>query len=750
MSNGGMTSPAPIPESHPKTEPAGPWSWERMKRFARFGMVGVSGFAVNEVSLAMFVSIFGVNYLVGAVLATQCSTLWNFALIELWAFRGLDVKKSSVRRLMLFLLVNNAALLLRGPILVVLTSAVGLNYLLSNLVSLGVLTIVRFAVADSWIWAVHSKHGEGVTPDPPIGPSNGDDEWTEIAGEVAIASVPGAELLQDHERDAAPEERRFSRVALRDELVRTVSFSAGVETVPAGIAPGSTMLAVVEEAETEPDPVPEPSPLKHAWVWPAAIAAVAVAVRVWDLNRIGFNSDEVVYSSQAALLAGKSHYEQLFTLFRAHPLVFQALLSLVYRVSMSDYLARLLSVAFGLGTVVAGYWAARSLYGRRVALIAAAILAVMPYEVVVNRQVLLDGPMVFFATLALGLTARFVKTREPGWLYSATVALGLTILTKETGILVAVAMYAFLVLTPQLRVRLRNFVVSFAILGAFVFVFPLAVALGKRSNTGEQFFLWQVLRRPNHGILFYFEHVPQALGLGVVLLAIVGLCVLRRDRSWREMLLICWIVIPTIFFVVWPVKGFQYLLPIAPAVAILAGRALAALPVRGSLSFKGWRLPAALVTGIVGAVVATSLLLPTFWAIRPSDATTVNAGAGGLPGGREAGSWIGRVAPIGAKVITIGPSMSNVVRYFGGRESFGLSVSTNPLHRNPVYEPVGNADLRLRQGEIQYLVWDATSASRSPRFASELIDLAHRYHGRVMHRERVGGRDVIVVYQVRP
>jgi hypothetical protein len=54
----------------------------------------------------------------------------------------------------LFFAVNNVALLLRGPILVVLTSFVGLNYLVSNLISLGVLTIARFAIADSWIWAV--------------------------------------------------------------------------------------------------------------------------------------------------------------------------------------------------------------------------------------------------------------------------------------------------------------------------------------------------------------------------------------------------------------------------------------------------------------------------------------------------------------------------------------------------------------------------------------------------------------------
>jgi hypothetical protein len=162
------------------------------------------------------------------------------------------------------------------------------------------------------------------------------------------------------------------------------------------------------------------------------------------------------------------------------------------------------------------------------------------------------------------------------------------------------------------------------------------------------------------------------------------------------------------------------------------------------------RVPAVVISITVGAVLAVTLLLPTWDAVKPSDATVVDAGAGGLPRGREAGTWIGANAPIGAKVITIGPSMSNLVRYFGARESFGLSVSTNPLHRNPVYEPVGNADLRLRRGEIQYLVWDATSANRAPGFASQLVDLANRFHGRVVHTERVAGQSVIVVYQVRP
>lgn len=757
MTSEATASPGPIPDPHSSTGLIRAGSLERVKRFARFGAVGASGFVVNELALGFFVAVFDVHYLVGAVLATQVSTLWNFALVELWAFREVDAKRSAARRLLLFFLLNNAALLLRGPILVVLTDVAGLNYLVSNLVSLGALTLVRFTISDSWIWASH--RGDEHVVD--LGdPDDGADAWTEIAGEVAIATVPGAELMEGVEPPGELPRRRFVRVPHRQPSSMTAATGAGgrigsasgaLLTVAPAPSGAEADAAADAEATAEGDAQPERStPRMPRWVLPAGIAVVALAVRLWNLDRIGFNSDEVVYSSQAALLAGKSHYEQLFTLFRAHPLLFQSLLSVVYRVSMSDYLARLLSALFGLGTVAVCFWAARSLYGRRVALVAAAIVAVMPYSVIVTRQVLLDGPMVFFATLALGLMARFVETRRSEWLYATSVALGLTFLTKETGILVAVAVYTFVVLTPQVRIRARELAISLAILGSLLVVFPLAVALGKQSKTGGEFFLWQVLRRPNHGFAFYFDHVPTALGLGVVAVALVGLWVLRHDRSWRESLLLCWILVPTTFFLLWPVKGYQYLLPIAPAVAILAARGLAALPTKGWISGKRWRVPAVLVTGVVGAVVAATLLIPTWTAIRPTTDPTVDAGAGGVPGGREAGEWIGASAPIGAKVVTIGPSMSNLVRYFGARESFGLSVSPNPLHRNPVYEPVGNADLRLRRGEIQYLVWDATSASRSPRFASKLVELAGKYHGHVVHRERVGGRDAIVVYQVRP
>jgi dolichol-phosphate mannosyltransferase len=122
-------------------------------RFARFGVVGVSGLVVNTLVLALMTDVAGLFYVVSAVIATQASTLWNFCFTELWVFSDRDHKRGRATRMALFFLMNNTALALRGPVLVLLTSGLGIHYVVSNIISLVGLTLIRFALADTWIWA---------------------------------------------------------------------------------------------------------------------------------------------------------------------------------------------------------------------------------------------------------------------------------------------------------------------------------------------------------------------------------------------------------------------------------------------------------------------------------------------------------------------------------------------------------------------------------------------------------------------
>ena len=100
-----------------------------------------------------------------------------------------------------------------------------------------------------------------------------------------------------------------------------------------------------------------------------------------------------------------------------------------------------------------------------------------------------------------------------------------------------------------------------------VLAFPLALRLAGASQTGNSYLAWQLFRKQNHPLSFYLTTVPVAIGLAVVGLALVGLVANHRNLDWREWLLCSWAVAPIVFFTVMPVKGFQYLLPIAPVAA---------------------------------------------------------------------------------------------------------------------------------------------------------------------------------------
>ena len=122
-------------------------------RFGRFGLVGVSGLVVNTLLLALATDVLGFWYIAGALIATQGSTLWNFLLTDRWVFRRSEPSMGFAGRLLSFTAMNNIALLLRVPLLFAMVSGLGVNHLAANVISLLALSLLRFGVADSYIWA---------------------------------------------------------------------------------------------------------------------------------------------------------------------------------------------------------------------------------------------------------------------------------------------------------------------------------------------------------------------------------------------------------------------------------------------------------------------------------------------------------------------------------------------------------------------------------------------------------------------
>ena len=497
------------------------------------------------------------------------------------------------------------------------------------------------------------------------------------------------------------------------------------------------------------------------WTVLGVVLTAGTSLRLWQIDAFGFNSDEAVYAGQAAAIAAIPGLVEIFPVFRAHPLLFQVLTASVFSVDFSPLAARLLSVAFGLGTVVLAYLLGRTLYGRTAGLLSGAFVALMPYHVVVTRQVLLDGPMVFFTTLSLYLLARFGSSQRPGWLVASSAALGLAVLTKETAIILVGAVYAFIALAPDIRVRLRDIGAAIGMLAVVVSAFPLTLALasGGGSRSAGSYLVWQLFRRPNHEWTFYPTVVPFAVGVVLLIVAASGVWLLRREGSWRERLLLAWIAVPVVFFQLWPTKGYQYLLPAAIPVAVLGARLIARVAA-GAHIRPGVPARAGRFLAVALFIVTAGSLAQTSWGrVQPVTSDQYLAWSGGIPGGREAGDWIQATVPAGARLVTIGPSMANILQFYGHRPALGLSVSPNPLRRNPSYQPVVNPDLQIRHGDVQYLVWDAFSAARSSHFADVLLAYVERYNGTLVHEEAVTVRDgsgsasvrpVIQIYHVHP
>jgi hypothetical protein len=504
--------------------------------------------------------------------------------------------------------------------------------------------------------------------------------------------------------------------------------------------------------EPDEDPTPWSNRLSLPWsgavptqVWLVLTLVVGLLARVVNLNALGFNSDEAVYAGQAASLAGNPLFVNQFPVFRAHPLLLPTLLSPLFSSGTPDLRGRVVVALLGVATLYAAYLVGRELYGPKTGVLGALILALMPYHLVVTRQLLLDGPAVLCITFSFWMFIRYVKTERFEWLAASAAMLGLAVLTKETSAVLIGSMILFLLISPQVRRPGRAVALMIGVAVIVSLAFPLAIDLAGRKSTGQNYLAWQLTRSSNHASTFYLTVIPSAIGWLVVAAAAAAF-LFKGNRTWRELLLAFWILVPFIILEVYPLKGYQYLLPLAPAVAILAARGLATM----HLPARWDHHTTTIVRPLVIAVVLASLIPGAWSVIFPSGTGSTVAGQGGTPGGREAGKWVGSHLVPGTELMTIGPSMANILEYYGHRPAQGLSVSTDPLHRNPSYTPIYNPDRSVRGGQFSYLVWDAFSAKRSPTTAHRLQVLVAKYNGVPVHTERIDGRPIIVIYQVRP
>ena len=125
------------------------------KRWLAFSVVGAFGIVVQVAFLAAFTSALSLHYLLATALAVEAAVVHNFIWHERWTWRDRSRQDPAGQwqRLLRFQIANGALSLGGNVILMhVFVAACGLNYTVSNLLSIGVCALLNFIASDHWVF----------------------------------------------------------------------------------------------------------------------------------------------------------------------------------------------------------------------------------------------------------------------------------------------------------------------------------------------------------------------------------------------------------------------------------------------------------------------------------------------------------------------------------------------------------------------------------------------------------------------
>lgn len=377
------------------------------------------------------------------------------------------------------------------------------------------------------------------------------------------------------------------------------------------------------------------------------------------------------------------------------------------------------------------YWLAKGLWGRSVALLAALLIALDPFVIGYSRVAHVDALLAHFLFIGVLLLLTYRQTGyQARWLVLAAIAAALAILTKIPAIFLFPFFWLVVVTDPAMRnlqalkARLKDFIIYSLIIGLiFVTLWPAIiwvpnpqgnVLVLKRDFT-------QAALTPHHMVEDYTlnsAHYPLALLarttpeilIGVILLITTMLALAWRRRSVpaatnvKSLWLLCGYVF---FFIVMMTigakKGDRYILPVWPALALLAaaGYQQLALFVAPYIRRQSTRVFVGLSLIILLASVTTIVRYHPYAIAYASPLFPDNLSQelGWGEGLEQVAAWLNTNAPA-----------SVVASWYP--EELGAYTSAQVAHINA-----------HQQGKVQYVVLYRNMFGRAPdHYANDFID----------------------------
>jgi hypothetical protein len=499
----------------------------------------------------------------------------------------------------------------------------------------------------------------------------------------------------------------------------------------------------------------------HTALFLAAIVGIAALPRLWGITEVGLRGDEAVYAGQAAVLSGDDELDRYFVLAsrgNSNFLFYQQVVAGVYLLfGVSDVAARLVAIAFSTATVLVCFELGRTLYSRHVGLLAGLFFALSGYGVLLGRLALLDSTLVFLFSLSLMFFAKWLVTGRDRWLYAFAGALAWTIQAKVAGGLVLVIAVNYLLVSRQLGLLSWRRVL-WAGLTFSVFFIPVWIQMALKGDQLLEFLADSGDRVAHVPWYYYIDKLTSFEGFVTPLVWLIGIGIALRRWTTGDRLLVFWVLVVALFFQVYPLKAFNYALPLIPALCVLAGRAVHDL----ALAFVAWsRRPRRIgerlglnlgrtATVVAGCAIFAATASPVLAAVR-SDSYF---------GLREAGLWLRQNTSKDAGVMTLSKGSAQfALAFYAHRDSYpyGRFRLATVIPGGKVLNPSPAADggpstdwsthwppILVRNREVSYLVYYTNEGDDPPE--NPLVDSAHQERFR-RFIEAYGGKLMHVVYR---
>ena len=138
-----------------------------MSRPAVFAVVGVFGYVLQTIALWVLVSRAGMGVVTATLVATELAVIHNFIWHVRWTWADRPAGRWAVAGRFLRFNVSNGGISLAGGAasMAVLVHAVGMPYLVANLLTVLLCAVANFLAGDRWVFtgpALHALPGDGL------------------------------------------------------------------------------------------------------------------------------------------------------------------------------------------------------------------------------------------------------------------------------------------------------------------------------------------------------------------------------------------------------------------------------------------------------------------------------------------------------------------------------------------------------------------------------------------------------------